>query len=139
MIDKQEFYHGAAMIRLLDDSRCRSLTKYKIGYCLNGSIFMILKYTTKHRSPWRYTFTKNELDQTCKIARSFKKVIIVFINAGDGISALLLDELNFVLGTDSGWVSMSRKYNEQYAVSGSQNSLKYKISLTRWPGLAFDE
>jgi len=139
MIDKQEFYHGAALIRLLSDPRCKSLTRHQMGYCINGSVFVILKYTTKHRSPWRYTFTNEEINQIHEAAGSFAKTIIIFINAGDGISALSLNELDNVLGSTIGWVSMSREFNEQYAASGSRGSLKHKISLTRWPGFAFDK
>jgi hypothetical protein len=137
MIDKQEFYHGAALIRLLNDPRCKSLTRHQMGYCVNGAVFVLLKYTTKHRSPWRYTFTDEEINQIHESAGRFVETIIVFINAGDGISALSLEELDTVLGPSIGWISMARKFNEQYAVSGSRGSLKHKISLTRWPALVF--
>jgi hypothetical protein len=61
MIDKQEYYHGAAIIRLLEDGRFNTITKHACGYIINVEVLTLLKYTTKARSPWRFTFTLDEM------------------------------------------------------------------------------
>jgi len=139
MIEKQEFYHGAALFRLLDHSSCRTVRKALAGYIINENVYLVIKYTTKHRSPWRFTFSQEDIRVVMTNPAPLARVLIVFVNGGDGISALTAAELNHILGGEPGWVSMSRRFNKQYAVAGSKNSLRKKCSLSRWPALIFDE
>jgi hypothetical protein len=139
MIDKQEFYHGAALVRLLSHPLCRSVKKAGGGYIVNENVYLLIKYTTKHRSPWRFTFSQEDIRLVMTNLASPRRVVIVFVNGGDGISALTGLELSHILGDIPGWASMSRRFNKQYAVAGSKNLLQKKCSLSRWPDLVFDD
>jgi hypothetical protein len=139
MIEKQEYYHGAALYRLIGDSLFMNVKKAGAGYIINENVYLLIKYTTKHRSPWRFTFNQEDINEIMTNLDLSKRVLIVFVNGGDGISALTGDELNNILGGKPGWVSMSRRYYKQYTVAGSMNSLKKKCPLNRWPTLVFDE
>jgi len=139
MIDKQEFYHGAALVRLLSHPSCLSIKKDEGGYIVNEEVYLLIKYTTRHRSPWRFTFSRDDIRLVTTNQALPRKVIVVFVNGGDGISAVTGLELSHILGDIPGWVSMSRRFNKQYAVAGSKNSLQKKCSLRRWPDLVFND
>jgi len=61
MIDKADFYHGAALAMALNDVRCLDVARCPPGYLVNDQVLAIIKYTTKSRSPWQFTFTTEDL------------------------------------------------------------------------------
>lgn len=138
MIDKQEFYHGAAVSRLLEDTRCQSIKKHDFGYVVNSEVFIFLKYRTKSRSPWNFGFDEEDLERIHSLVNCFKKIVIVLICGGDGICAILWRDAEKLLGNKAGWICARRKFNEQYGVTGSAGSLKGKVSLRQWPMIIFD-
>lgn len=139
MIDKQEFYHGAAIVRLLEDKRCHNIGKHEFGYIVNNDVYIFLKYRTKSRSPWTFCFSREENRRLNEQANAFKKIIIVLICGGDGICAILLQDAETILGYKEGRITVKRKFNEQYGVYGTVGALKGKISLQKWPGIVFDK
>ena len=138
MIDKQEFYHGVAIIRLLGDVRCRRVQKCDFGYTVNDDVFLFPKYTTKSRSPWRFNFSDEDVKRLNHFANSFSKMIIALICGGDGICAIPWKDCEIILGRKAGWVSARRSFHEQYTVAGSAGALKGKVSLRQWPVIAFE-
>ena len=139
MIDKSDFYHGAAIIRLLEDERCVSVRKLKShGYIVNESIFICLKYTTKGRSPWGFIVDQQDVEYCGKMASEYKKIIFGFICDGDGICALSWDDVNLLLAGSSGRIAARRKHNYSYSVNGPAGKLKRKIAIGYWPALVFD-
>jgi len=138
MIEKEDFYHGAAIIKLFEDNRFISIKKGDQGFVINDDIFIFLKYRTKARSPWVFSFDDEDIKLLKGNAESFPKIIIIFICGGDGICPIRGKDLEYLLDNNPGWVSIRRKYNEQYRVSGSVKSLKRKISMRYWPSIAFD-
>jgi hypothetical protein len=138
MIDKQEFYHGAAILRLLDDQRLTSLRKADGGYVVNGNVYLFVKYTTKQRSPWRYTISDAEVHRLDELLGRYAWMVVIFVNGGDGICAVSVKEMSDILGDQAGWVSVRRGFNEQYAVAGSIRELDRKIPHCRWPQIVFE-
>src|SRR3972149_3125279 len=118
MIPKQEFYHGVAIIRLLDDKRCKTVHKDELGYIVNDRVFVFVKYTTRTRPPWRFTFRQDEVEQLNSRATSFGDIVIVLVCGGDGICAVSWYNASRLLGNKAGWISAKRKFNEQYSVAG---------------------
>ena len=139
MIDKCDFYHGAAVIRLLEDGRCQRVRKDESGYIVNDGIFVFLKYTTRQRSPWRFSFSDDEVQRLNILAGRFQKIAVAMICGGDGICAVSWREASDLLGNNAGWISAGRKFNEQYAVAGQAGKLNGKVSLGEWPSIIFEE
>lgn len=137
MIDRQEFYHGAAIIKLLEDKRCEKVRKQDFGYTVNDEIFIFLKYSTKGRSPWRFSFSESDIECLNLLAGSFRKIILALICGGDGICSISWKEATGLLGNEAGWIAARRNFNEQYAVSGPRGKLNHKISLNEWPSKIF--
>ena len=139
MIDKREFYHGVAVIRLLEDGRCQRVRRDESGYIVNDEIFVFLKYTTKQRSPWRFSFSDDEVQRLNVLAGRFQIIAVAMICGGDGICAVSWRETSDLLGNNAGWISAGRKFNEQYAVAGQAGKLSGKVSLGEWPSIIFEE
>jgi len=138
MLDKQEFYHGAAIIQIFEDPRYERLRKHEYGYLINDSVLVFLKYSTKSRSPWRFSFTQAEVMRLSSIMSSGWKVVVALVCGGDGVCALQWGTVEQVLGKDAGWVSVRRKFNESYGVSGPHGELQKKVQLQQWPAIVFD-
>jgi hypothetical protein len=139
MIDKQHFYHGAALIQLLDHSHCNSINKFRMGFIVNDKTYVFLKYTTKNRSPWRFTFSEDDISHVRNENRNNGNLFIVLICGGDGICTINIDEFNLLINEKAGWIAAKRSFHEQYSISGSNGELKNKISFKRWPQIIFDE
>jgi hypothetical protein len=138
MIDKQEYYHGAAIIRVLEDERSTAISKHACGYVVNDEVLIMLKYSTKSRSPWRFTFTLDEMVNIETLIKKNGRIIIALVCGGDGICAIHAKELYSILGDNPGWLSVKRNYNEQYGVAGPNGHLERKVSFQRWPSIIFE-
>lgn len=138
MIDKFEFYHGAALVRVMDDRRCKAVSKHGLlGYVVNQEIFVLLKYTAKSRSPWGFTFDLEDILRCVEMKAKYSRLVVGLICAGDGICALEWAEVDKLLNQTPGRIAAGRKHNESYAVWGTAGEWKRKISLKRWPELLF--
>ena len=77
MLDKFEYYHGAALVRLMEDERCRAVKKRGLlGYVVNDETFVFLKYTTRTRSPWGFAFDQEDVDRCFKMEQEYKNVVL---------------------------------------------------------------
>jgi hypothetical protein len=75
-IRKQEFYEGAALHLLARNGSIRSIRYNPPLFLVNDEVFLLLKYSTKGRSPWGFTFTTDEqrlLVRTCTHTRCLIK------------------------------------------------------------------
>lgn len=136
MLDKADYYHGAAIIRLLDDNKCYSIKKNGyLGYVVNEKVFVFLKYTTKARSPWRFSFDQEDISRCLKMESEYESIALGLVCAGDGVCALKWEEAKNLLGGNPGWISAKRNHNERYEVAGSSDQLDRKVSVGRWPVL----
>jgi hypothetical protein len=89
MLDKSAYYHGAAVIPVLEDSRCRSIRKLgTLGYVVNDDTFLFIKYTTKARSPWRFTFDQEDIDRCARMSGEYRRLVFGFVCGGDGVCAV---------------------------------------------------
>jgi hypothetical protein len=85
MIEKLEFYHGAALVRLVEDGRCASISKSDFGYLVNGDRLVLMKYSTKANSPWRFTFSNDDLARFDLANDQFHTCVLALVCGGDGI------------------------------------------------------
>ena len=59
-IKKQEFYEGAALHLLARTGTVTSMRYNAPFFIFNDRVLGLLKYNTKTRSPWGFTFTPDE-------------------------------------------------------------------------------
>ena len=139
MLDKSAYYHGAAVIPILGDPRCRSLRKLgSLGYVLNDDTFLFIKYTTKERPPWRFTFDQEDVDRSVNMAAQYRRLVFGFVCGSDGVCAIDWAQGCELLGAKPGWIAAARKHNHSYSVWGTNAEMKGKVSLGKWPALVFE-
>lgn len=139
MLEKQEFYWGAAIIRLLNDPRCTCLSKREYGYLINSTQFTALKYSTKSRTPWGFTFGQDEIDKLGDASDRYKLVVVALVCGGDGVCAITWKQAMSLLGGEPGWISARRGFHGRYGVAGPKGELDRKISIRDWPALLFEQ
>jgi hypothetical protein len=138
MIEKLEFYHGAALVRLIEDPRCETIGKHACGYRVNQQRLVAIKYSTKAHSPWGFTFSQDDIDRLQAAGQEFGGCLIAFVCGGDGVCALSWTTVADLLGNAPGGISAKRSFAGCYAVSGPAGTLKGKIAMNRWPAIVFD-
>jgi len=109
MIYKQDYYQGVAVLQVIGDPRYVGIRKHEWGFIVNGNIFFLVKYTTRPRSPWRFTFTQDELNRAASLIGSYQRLVVAFVCGGDGICALGWDQIENLMGFDPGWIAVKRE------------------------------
>ena len=139
MIDKADFYHGAALAAALHDIRCLDIARWPPGYLVNDSVLALVKYTTKGGSPWQFTFTTEDVARLEHCPDGVTRVVIALVCGGDGICTLSAETACALLDRAAGGLSVRRKFRGWYGVSGSAGRLETKVSQRRWPEILFQD
>jgi hypothetical protein len=132
-IQKQEFYEGAALHQLARGGLITSLRYEPPFFVVNNKMSVCLKYSTKGRSPWGFTFMPDE--QALLRQRAKRSALIIGLICGsDGIAAISYDAYKEIaaLRESSIHVSCSRNHGQHYAVAGPDGELARKIAPSAW-------
>jgi hypothetical protein len=136
MIDKRDFYHGVAVLRVVDDPRCLSILKDTFGYAVNGELFFVVKYSTAKKSPWQFTITEDEFNGIEGLMA--ERIFVVFVCGGDGMCGAPWEQVRTLLGAKPGWISVRRRFGGWYGIKGTEGKLDYKIPGKNWPAILFE-
>jgi hypothetical protein len=135
-IKKQEFYEGAALhiaARTGGVSRVRYETPF---FVFNDQLFALLKYSTRGRSPWGFTFTVGE--QNILQARGTRSAITIGLICGaDGVAAIGYDSYLSIAAPRNVAIHLAcyRGYGEHYEISGPDGTLDRKVAPSNWQKL----
>ena len=138
MIEKLEFYHGAALVRLIEDPRCTRIAKHACGYLVNQKRAVAIKYSTKTHSPWGFTFSQDDLTRINKAEAELSGCVVAFVCGGDGVCVLFWTTVAELLGNAPGRIGTKRGFAGCYAVTGPAGELKGKVAMNQWPAIVFD-
>lgn len=132
-IRKQEFYEGAALHLIARRGQIASIRYDAPFFILNDRLSVLLKYSTKGRSPWGFTFTADEQNylQTC--ASDFKTAIALICGA-DGVAAISYDSYASVASHRKCAIHIAcyRQHGEHYEVNGPDGTLNKKVAPSSW-------
>jgi len=132
-IKKQEFYEGAALHSLARTGAITSIHYDAPFFCVNNRFLVLLKYSTKGRSPWAFTFTPEE--QSLLEAKAAELAMIIGLICGsDGIATLTYTEYLLMAKPRETAIHIAcyRDYGEHYEVNGPDGALCSKISPSNW-------
>jgi hypothetical protein len=132
-IAKQDFYEGAALNLLARAGAISGIANQSPFYVLNEQVAVLMKYSTKVRSPWGFTVTENELEQLHRKSKRMRTVIGLICGA-DGVVCLSYDSFKSISGADSNplHIACYRRHGEYYEVSGPAGVLGNKIAPSSW-------
>jgi len=132
-IKKQEFYEGAALHLLARTGGITSISYEPPLFVVNNHLLVLLKYCTKGRSPWGFTFVPEE--QVLLHNRSAEsKIVIGLICGADGVAAFTYDDYRKIAAPRHSAVHVAcyRKHWEHYEVSGPDGTLDRKVAPSNW-------
>jgi hypothetical protein len=134
MIKEFEFYHGAAIARLVHSNVPFSIRLYSnksnASYVVNDKVGLYLKHCSKRMTPWRFSFSLDHQAEINDMNKEIGRVIIGLICHHDGVVGLTYEEFRSVLDSSckgAEWICVSRKAREKYSINGSDGKLRYKI------------
>jgi hypothetical protein len=132
-IKKQEFYEGAALHLLVRSGAVRSLRYDHPFFIFEERTWCYIKYSTKGRSPWGFTFMPDEQRLLRNTART-NHVVIALVCGSDGVAALPYEgyELIAPVADSSLHVGCFRRHGEHFQVNGPAGSLSRKIAPSSW-------
>ena len=132
-IKKQEFYEGAA-IHLLARSGDVTSIRYDAPFFLfNDELLVLLKYSTRGRSPWGFTFTPDE-QIVLQNKASRWNVVIALVCGSNGVAAFDYVAFRGVASPRGTAIHVAcyRQYREHYEVNGPDGTLNEKIPPSNW-------
>lgn len=133
------FFHGSALVRLIQDRRTHYMELYKGNQCylVNKKSCIYLKHSTKRLSPWQFTFLPEHLTEIAEIQNDTKSLFVILICNDDGICCLDYQEVTQLIMVGNMYqtksIRVSRSTREKYAVSGTDGKLAYKIGNSDFP------
>lgn len=135
-IKKQEFYEGAALHLLVRSGGITSIRYDAPFFVLNDYLLVLLKYSTKGRSPWGFTFAIDEQEALQTRALQFK-IMIGLVCGSDGVTAVSYDAYRSIAALRKSAVHIAcyRQHGQRYAVSGPVGVLDRKIAPSSWVNL----
>ena len=146
-IINEEKIHGVVFLKILKEIDKRNLDiKVSLFKGVSSSSYILssnhktlglfIKYSTKRRSPWRYSFHKEHQEEINMLNIDYKNTFVIFVNGDDGILSLSYSELKNILDEnyeDQEWVAISRKPRELYRISGKDGKINRPISSSKFP------
>lgn len=138
-IKKQQFYEGAALHLVARTGGITSIRYEAPFFLFNNQLLVLLKYSTKGRSPWGFTFTPDEQILLRTRAAEFKTVIGL-ICGSDGVAAVSYQSYLSVATSRKTAVHIAcyRRHGEHYEVSGPNGTLKRKVAPSSWQRILED-
>jgi hypothetical protein len=148
MINVRDPYDGIVLRRLAKYGESFQISdlRDKAGhFCLNGDAFLLVKYSSRNRSPWRFTFKPDDLETLLNDHNQgglFGDSYVCLVCGFNSLCVLREDEWSAVLDLKkNGQQTMvvRRRPRSSFAVSGSSGDLDQNIPASRFPELVFSE
>ncbi|HUQ69050.1 MAG TPA: hypothetical protein VM165_05980 [Planctomycetaceae bacterium] len=132
-IKKQEFYEGAALHQLARSGKATAIRYDAPFFVLNHQLLVYLKYSTKGRSPWGFTFTPDEQALLGTMATD-AAIVIGLVCGSDGVAAVRYGEYASIaaIRTTAIHLSCYRDHREHYEVNGPDGQLREKVAPSDW-------
>ena len=132
-IKKQEFYEGAALHLLARTGEIRSLRYKPPFFLINDQLQVLLKYSTRGRSPWGFTFTTDE-QVVLQSNASKLKTVIGLICGADGVAAFTYEDYLSVAAPRNSAIHIAcyREHHGHYEVNGPDGMLDGKAAPSDW-------
>lgn len=132
-IRKHEFYEGAALHQLIREGVIVDIKHDPPFFLVNQDSLIYLKYNTRGRSPWGFTFTLKERSLLEDRSGLFT-IIIGLVCGADGIAALKYHEFSTIVNIRKTPIRIAcqRKHGHHYLISGPDGTLQKRIPPSLW-------
>ncbi|HLH88258.1 MAG TPA: hypothetical protein VKX28_07350 [Xanthobacteraceae bacterium] len=137
MSDEYEFYQGVVLRQLIVGAELSLIMRPFVkegrinAFVINGKVGVFIKHSAKRMSPWRFTFTLEQVSDLLDLEAVCFDSFVVFVCGDDGLVTLDVGSLHQIVSFDESehaWVRVDRKPRAQYDVSGNRAELGHKIA-----------
>jgi len=137
MFDDYEFYQGVVLRNIIVNSDHSVMLRPFVregrisAFVINSRIGVFMKHSAKRMSPWRFTFSLEQVSDLLDLEAKYFDSFVVFICGEDGLVTLDVASLHQIFTFDDvekAWVAIERKPRSQYTVWGNRTELPNKIS-----------
>lgn len=137
MFDEYEFYQGVVLRQLIVNADHSAIVKPFVkegrinAFVLNARIGVFIKHSTKRMSPWRFTFTLDQISDLLDLEAAYFDSFVVFVCGDDGMVSLDVGSLHQIVSFEDrehAWVRIERSPRSQYAVTGNHTELGSKVA-----------
>src|SRR5262245_59275917 len=139
-IRKHEYYEGAALHILARGGLITRLRPRPPFIELNSNVLVLLKYSTKGRSPWGFSFTADEQDAVLSCPDTHR-LFMGLVCGSDGVVALDSPSYRIIASqrTPTVWISCYRSHGEHYEISGPTGTLDKRIAPSAWSKILHED
>lgn len=132
-IKKQEFYEGAALHLLARAGAIPGIRYVPPFFTLADRLLILLKYCTRPRSPWGFTFTSDEQSLLQQRARECP-IVIAMVCGSDGVATLKYESYLTIAERrpTALRVSCARHHGQHYSIKGPDGALAAKVAPSDW-------
>ncbi|ASS73622.1 hypothetical protein CIG75_00600 [Tumebacillus algifaecis] len=143
-IREQDFFHGAALTRIVEHQSFKALNKAdeRYGhYLINADTRIFVKYRSNEESPWQFNFTATELEGIREDLVAGARVFLCLVCGETTICALDSEEITTLLDINSTVqqrISVEvRQVRGSMWLSGSLGNLDRSIPHNAFPNKLF--
>jgi hypothetical protein len=132
-IKKQEFYEGAALHLLTRTGAIPGIHYVPPFFVLCDRLLVLLKYCTRPRSPWGFTFTPDEQALLQQRAQE-RPIVIAMVCGSDGVAAFKYESYLTIAAPRPTALRIScvRHYGQHYGDNGPDGVLAAKVAPSDW-------
>lgn len=137
MFNEYEFYQGVVLRNLIINTDLSVIIRPFIregrisAFVINSRIGVFMKHSAKRMSPWRFTFSLEQVSDFLDLEGKYFDSFVVFICGDDGLVTLDAASLHQIVtfeDVEKAWIAIERKKRSQYSVWGNRAELQNKIS-----------
>jgi hypothetical protein len=137
MIDDYELYQGIVLRNIIVSADLSIIIRPFVkegrisAFVINARIGVFIKHSSARMSPWRFTFTLDQVSDLLDLEAKFFDSFVVFVCGTDGLVTLDVASLHRIVtfdGAEKAWVAIDRKPRSQYGVWGNRAELPNKIA-----------
>jgi hypothetical protein len=137
MFDEYEFYQGVVLRNIIVGADYSVMVKPFLrggrisAFVINFRAGVFIKHSAKRMSPWRFTFSLDQVSDLLDLEQKFFDSFVVLVCGSDGIVTLDVASLHQIFTFDDAekaWIAIERKPRSQYSVWGNRAELPNKVS-----------
>jgi hypothetical protein len=137
MFDEYEFYQGAVLRNIIVGADYSVMVRPFVregrisAFVINSRIGIFMKHSAKRMSPWRFTFSLEQVSDLLDLEGKYFDSFVVFVCGDDGLVTLDVASLHQIFTFDDAekaWIAIERKPRSQYTVRGNRTELPNKMA-----------
>lgn len=137
MFDEYEYYQGVVLRQLIVNADRSAIIRPFVkegrinAFVVNARIGVFVKHSAKRISPWRFTFSLDQISDLLDLEGAYFDTFVVFVCGTDGMVSLDAGSLHQIVSfedSEHAWVRIERSPRSQYGVAGNRAEFPNRVA-----------